>query len=108
MHHTKEHNEKISKSCKGIPKKPETLIKMSEWQKGKPKPHMIGIKRTKNTLIKMSEWQKGKPKPQTTGDKNGNSKSIFFRGEYYGSIRQCSLTNNISSYKIKKELQNNI
>ena len=89
---------KISNSCLGISKSEETKKKMSAWQKGRPKPYLRNRTITENQLIKMSAWQKGRPKPQVSGEKNGKSKTIKYNGVVYGSIRECSIKNNISKY----------
>ena len=104
MKNTKESNEKRSKALTGIKRSQETRAKMSEWQKGKPKP-WVSYDRSQETRDKISNWQKGKPKPYCSGSRNAKSKPIVFRGISYESIRQCSLEHGISDYMVKKELE---
>lgn len=100
-----DHKLKISNSLKGIKRSNETKLKMKISNKENGKNSWKNrSSHSEETKLKMSLWQKGKPKPNNSGEKNGKSKPIFFRGKQYVSLTHCSNDLGISPFLIKKEL----
>src|SRR5450755_3076345 len=62
---TEERRNKITAALHERERKPETYIKVSAAQKGKPRPWQRGVPRSDETKARSSAAQKGKPKPQS-------------------------------------------
>ena len=98
---TDEHKAKISKKLKGRVFSEETKAKMSAWQKGVPKPELVGSKRTNETKAKMSAWQKGVPKPHQTGSNNHESVSFYIGSHFFETITECCNVTGLSKHSIR-------
>lgn len=70
----------------------ETKRKISEKQKGVPRPYMLGYVPSEETRRKVSAAQKGVPRPKWRGANSARSKPVFCDelGKWYVSLREAA------------------
>lgn len=82
------------------------LVDYAKSRKGKTNKEFYGEEKSLELSKKLSESQKGIPKPGTSkameGSSNPSAKSVIIDGVTYGTIKEAMMKLNLSRYKILK------